>query len=300
MQKRPSIKYVFQELSSKFPFMASLGNFALCPYNEETYHGFHDCTEIVYCNSGAGILMSEEKKFSFRAGDILFISPYTPHYLYKDGEERCRCEFVHMNLDAMFDAALFPEIVEFAGQLLMPFSISPVIKKEEHPLMQELFFLLLEEAKSCKPFFEMSIRGYCLGILTELKKMREEIEKKEVRDSRASLHPALLYMNRHYENDISIPELAEICHISETHFRRLFRNKFHMSPVDYLNHIRIHKACVLLSRKPMLISQVAEQTGYRTLSSFNRNFLEIMQKSPTQWMKEHLQVNKESVIMYYG
>lgn len=300
MQKRPNIEYVFQELSSKFPFMASLGNFWLCEYNSETMHGFHDCVEIVYCHSGKGILRSEEKKFAFQQGDILFLSPYTPHYLYKEGEEWCRCEFVHVNLPAMFDPAIFPDIVEFTEQLLMPFSIPPIISGKVYPRLQELLHLLLEEARYCKPFYEMSIRGYCMSAVAELQKIWDEHEKKEEKDSRASLYPALLYMKRNYAEEITIPELADICHISETHFRRLFKEKFHMSPIDYLNHIRVHEACVLLSRKAILISEAAEQTGYHTVSTFNRNFLKIMQTSPTEWVKQHLLSAEKPIVMYYG
>lgn len=300
MQKRPNIEYVFRDLSSKFPFMASLGNFGLCPYNLETKHEFHDCAEFVYCHSGQGMLRSEERELKFSKGDILFLSPYTPHYLYKTGEEWCRCEFIHMDLSAMFDPAIFSDIVEFTDQLLIPFAIWPLITKEEQPILMELLQMLLEETRYCKPFYEMSIRGYCMSIVDELRKIWTVHQRKEEKDSRASLYPALLYMKKNYAAEISIPELADICHISETHFRRLFREKFRMSPIDYLNHIRIHEACLLLSRKSMLISEAAEETGYHTVSTFNRNFLKIMNTSPSEWMKQQLSSAEKPLVMYYG
>lgn len=299
MQKRPSARYILRDLPSELPFSAVLGNYELLPYNSEEIHGFHDCSELVYCHSGSGVFLSEDKSFAFHEGDLLFISPYTPHYLYKTGEKRCRCEFMHANFIAMFDPVTFPEIVEIAEQLLMPFSIPPVISMEAYPVLRELIQMLFEEAKNSKPYFELSVRGYCMSIVAKLKEVWEEQEKSVNQDSKVSLYPALIYMNRNYSENIMIPELAKICHISETHFRRLFKNKFKVSPIDYLNYIRIHEACVLLSRRSMLISEVAELTGYQTLSSFNRNFLEIMQMSPTKWIKQRLNSVENKYIIYY-
>lgn len=299
MQKRPSIQYVPKALSSKFPFMAGLGNYGLHPYNPQADYRFHDCTEFVCCHSGRGVLLSEEKAFPFQAGDVLFISPYMPHYLYKEGEERCRCEFIHVNLTQMHDPEIFGDIIEFTEQLLVPFTLNPVISGEKYPVFRELILLMLDEIACAKPYFMLSIKGYCMSIVAQLKMMWDQREEEEGTEHRSSLYPALVYMNRYYYKDTSIPELAAICHLSETHFRRLFKSKFAMSPLDYLNHIRIRESCIRLSRRSLLISQAAEQAGFRTLSSYNRKFLEIMGMSPSQWIKTHLESAEKPSVIYY-
>ena len=56
------------------------------------------------------------------------------------------------------------------------------------------------------------------------------------------------YISDHYMEDIRIDELAEYCHISETHLRRIFTTYMKMSPLEYINTIRIQAACDYLKK----------------------------------------------------
>lgn len=301
MQKRPFTNYVPYTLSTKFPLVATLGCCFLPIYDPHSAYRFHDCTELLYCHSGRGMLVSENREFPFQAGDVLFISPYMPHYLYKTGSASCRYESLHINLAQMYDPAIFPDIIQFAGQLLVPFSIPPVIQRCQHPVFGEIVWRMLRELSLYQPYFEMSIKGYCLSLISMLRLMFQNHENPG-RDAVAgtSLYPALLYINRNFHKDISIPELANLCCLSETHFRRLFKRMFSMSPLDYLNHIRIRESCMLLSRRSILISQAAKLSGFRTLSSYNRKFQEIMELSPTEWLKNRLDHPNHPYVIYRG
>jgi AraC-like DNA-binding protein len=298
MQKRPFTKFVPKALSLKYPLTAGIGNFEIGPYHQEEVYHFHDCSEFLYCHAGKGIVSCEGQNYEFGAGDVIFISPYMPHYFYRIGEQSCRCEFIHVSLRKMFDPNIFEDITEFTGQLLVPFSVFPVISGEKYPVFQALIVMILQEMKSNEPYLEMSVKGYCMAVVAQLKKMWD-IQRKEYKngDRKASLYPALLYINRNYREDIQISELAKICGLSETHFRRLFKSKFAMSPLEYLNFIRIQEACILLSRNPILISQAAVSTGFRTLSSFNRDFRKVMGMTPSQWVKSLPEKDEKPLVM---
>ena len=58
-----------------------------------------------------------------------------------------------------------------------------------------------------------------------------------------------------------------------------------MSPVKYINQVRIRRACDELKRTDEPIASIAARTGFSTLSTFNRNFRHIMGISPQQWRK---------------
>ena len=81
-------------------------------------------------------------------------------------------------------------------------------------------------------------------------------------------------------------ELAAMCHISETHLRRVFRDCMQMSPVEYINWVRIRTACGELKRTNDTVGDIAVRCGFSTLSTFNRNFHRIMGISPQQWRKD--------------
>ncbi len=301
MQKQPFKQYHPYTLSTNFPLVATLGCCFLHPYHPNAVFSFHDCIELFYCHSGKGILISENQRFPFQAGDVVFLSPYMSHYFYKEGAHSCRYETIHVNLAKMHDSEIFPDVIDLMDKLSIPFSIPPVISRERFPVFGEIVKNMLLELSCCRPYFEMSIRGYCLSVVSMLSLLySESLASIEEKQPDRSLYPALLAMNRNFSEDFSIPELASLCGLSETHFRRLFKNMFSMSPLDYLNHIRIQESCFLLNRRSLLIAEAAKQSGFRTLSSYNRKFQEVMQVSPTEWMKKRLDQQKNPYILYYG
>ena len=80
-------------------------------------------------------------------------------------------------------------------------------------------------------------------------------------------------------------DLAQQCHMSETHFRRIFQEKMNMTPIEYVNFVRVKKACELIDKTDISMEEVAEKVGFITQSTFNRNFRKIIGTSPYQWKK---------------
>ena len=115
---------------------------------------------------------------------------------------------------------------------------------------------------------------------------------------------ALNYIENYFDQTLTIEQLAEQCHLSATHFRRTFHDIIGMPPLEYLNITRIMKACVLLRSTQDTILSIAEQTGFQSISSFNRLFGRIMQMSPREYRKQMLQADEQlknqSILEYSG
>lgn len=98
-------------------------------------------------------------------------------------------------------------------------------------------------------------------------------------------------------------ELADICHLSETHFRRLFLSAMGMSPLHFLNETRIRHACTALSATNAPVTVIAESVGMPSSASFNRNFQQIVGMSPRAYRASasppSLEQNRE-VLPYRG
>ena len=91
------------------------------------------------------------------------------------------------------------------------------------------------------------------------------------------------YINENYERELRVQELADICSMSETYFRKIFREYINMSPMDYVNLIRVQKACELMKKSNDSMEMVACKCGFITTSTFNRNFKKFLDISPYQW-----------------
>ncbi len=78
----------------------------------------------------------------------------------------------------------------------------------------------------------------------------------------------------------SIPRLAQVSAVSAAHFARSFKDAFGVPPHRYLLSRRIERAVALLHDTDLSITQVAFQTGWKSLGTFGRIFRDITGESP--------------------
>ena len=113
------------------------------------------------------------------------------------------------------------------------------------------------------------------------------------------LYPVLTYIHKHYNDTITNEKLANICGLSVTHFRRIFRQKLHKSPMEYLTNLRINWALKLLKTRLFSVSEVGEQVGFPDVYYFSKIIKKHTGTSPTDYMKafsdypEHSQFTKK-------
>lgn len=83
--------------------------------------------------------------------------------------------------------------------------------------------------------------------------------------------------------NLSVDELASLTQMSTSSFKRKFKEVFEESPKKYINAKKIEKAVELLQNTNDRVSDVAYDVGYDSLATFNRNFTDIMGKSPSDF-----------------
>lgn len=83
--------------------------------------------------------------------------------------------------------------------------------------------------------------------------------------------------------NLTINELATLCHLSTSSFKRKFKEVFDESPKKYLTKKKLEKAAKLLSNNDFRISDVAYDVGFDSLATFNRNFTSVYGKSPSEY-----------------
>lgn len=84
-------------------------------------------------------------------------------------------------------------------------------------------------------------------------------------------------------SNLSLDELARLCHLSTSSFKRKFNTVFNSSPKKYISQKKIEKAAVLLKYESLRISDIAYDVGFDSLATFNRNFTSTYGKSPTEY-----------------
>lgn len=82
--------------------------------------------------------------------------------------------------------------------------------------------------------------------------------------------------------DLNMQELAALCHMSLSTFRRKFKKTYSESPIKYVTRLKVDKAVSLLKTE-LRISEIVFQTGFESVSTFNRAFKAHTGKSPSEF-----------------
>jgi transcriptional regulator GlxA family with amidase domain len=80
-----------------------------------------------------------------------------------------------------------------------------------------------------------------------------------------------------------VQRLARVSGVSEAHFARSFKEAFGVPPHRYLLTRRIERATALLRDTDRSITEIAFQTGWKSLGTFGRTFRDVTGESPREF-----------------
>lgn len=102
--------------------------------------------------------------------------------------------------------------------------------------------------------------------------------------------PVILTIQNHifsnYQSIGKISNLAELAKLSERTFHRRFFRATGINPKEYLQKLRVQKACDLMQRSDLSIEQLASAVGYQNSASFRRVFTKTMGQTPSSFAKQ--------------
>ena len=133
-----------------------------------------------------------------------------------------------------------------------------------------------------KPQYEAALRlltvfaQHLAALSNQLMVAAEQVESPLV--SRAKL-----FITEHQDEEISLRQVAAAVNTSAFYFCKMFKQATGLTFTDYLARTRIEKVKNLLLNPHKRISEVAYETGFQSLSQFNRVFRRVTGQSPTVW-----------------
>lgn len=92
------------------------------------------------------------------------------------------------------------------------------------------------------------------------------------------------YVQRHYDREIKLAEIAELLHVNKNYLSQLFKKVTGDTFVSYLNKYRIEKAKTKLREGRYLIYEISEMVGYQNPTYFSQVFKSITGMSPSEYV----------------
>jgi AraC family transcriptional regulator len=96
------------------------------------------------------------------------------------------------------------------------------------------------------------------------------------------------FIAENLDRTISVGELASLARLSTTHFSRVFKRSFGVTPRDYVMRARLDRAKALLSRTSLSLCQIALDCGFCDQAHMSRIFHQVVGATPSRWRKQAL------------
>ncbi|MCE0496776.1 MAG: AraC family transcriptional regulator [Methylacidiphilales bacterium] len=247
-------------------------------------HG-HNCLELGYCYDGAGTFVIGSKVLSFRTGDVSVITPAEVHLAQSVPGTSSRWTWIYL------DPSRLVRLVGSESSLLATGGLTGarfrnLVSAQRDPFLGPLVRELAAELNKKNRGYQVVVRGLVASLMVRLQRLarfRSGPRESGIEPAIRRVAPALDLIAQHYAHKADIRLWARQCHLSVTHFRRVFDRALGKSPLRYLIELRVLMAASRLQTTNEKIIDIAHDTGFTTLSSFNRSFRRTMKVTPRQW-----------------
>lgn len=251
---------------------------------------WHNDTEIIYIKKGRGIVNVDLTDMQVMAGDIVFILPGRLHSIKPYMNERMEYENIIFEMDFLFSRLPEKMYQEYftpllQGKLDFPTLISPEICRK---YADAAHFLDMADdcCKDRVPAYEIAVKGYLFCFFSSLFSDCHRIHSDEkVNENLEKIKAVLGYVEEHYQENISVEDMAALCCFSSSHFMRFFKQTMGKPFTAYLNDYRLALAAKLLTETKDTVLVISEATGFDNLSFFNRQFKKKYLQTPSEYRK---------------
>lgn len=209
-----------------------------------------------------------EEKTVVQAGDILFIGKNTGYTARVVSKEPWEHIVIAFRADGAGDFAEFP--------------VERVNRVHHSNRYRELFDQAFGVWSQCAFGYKIQTKALITQILFAL--LSENVSRHfGTSDALRSLKVAIDYMEQNYARRITVEELARLSGYSASHFTRMFRQVYDLSPIQFLNRLRIQHAKNLLRAEQYTLSEIANRCGFSSVYYFSRCFKQITGATPKKW-----------------
>ena len=159
-----------------------------------------------------------------------------------------------------------------------PFSVNMRSREK----LTKIFDNAQRKWRANEPFCQLYVKKAIYEIILIL---QNEISKNYLPSQKEKIIlPAVEKINSDFDKqDLSISSLAKLCNISEVYLRRLFIDKFGVSPKEYIIETRMNHAKNLIKSGMFSVSETARLCGYSEECHFSREFKKRTGQSPVNY-----------------
>lgn len=254
--------------------------------NTVRYHHWHQCLEILYVEEGFGVAIVDNRHYTMRPGRLFFFPPFTLHKVMVDEQAEAiyRRTIIHLDHRALLKVLRdFPQAQQRLQKLSQrggPAWVADVAPSQAH------FNHLL----SCyqPPMNSESIASLLIGLFAMLPDDCEGAPG----SSHGIASQVMFWLDENYQVKFSLDALATELGKSRSYVSRKFHLETGEKIHDYLNTLRLRKACECLLHSDESVRDIGSRVGFSDVTYFISAFKKGIGETPLQYRKNHSAVRR--------
>lgn len=244
---------------------------------------WHNYYELGLCTSDGGTFYFESKTYTYCAGDIFLMNNLERHGATAEPGADTHFRFFLFLPGLILDGAGKSE-----AELLLPFRYDSAAFRNHIPgdsaegrAMRPLLDALWDEGAGNRPGRARLIRARLRLALAELCSLYGFADGgSETLSDYLRLRPALAYIDANFTHKLPQSEAAAQCFLSESRFRRIFRQEMQMSFQEYVGKLRYLEARRLIASTDLNIAAAVREAGIANPYYFYKMFEEAEGMTP--------------------
>lgn len=252
--------------------------------NTRPFWHYHPELELVYVNGGSGKRHVGAHLSYFQDGELVLIGANLPHQGFNDRLNSYKKETVVQMLPDFLGPDFFntPEMQPI-GRLFQRarqgLSFYGQTKAEVGPRIEAL-----HGRSSFEQILGLLGIFHDLAFSQEYTRLNAEGFSMEVQpQDNDRLNVVLNYVREHFQEQITLEQIAGNANMSEAAFCRYFKKMTGKTFTRFVNEYRLVHASKLLAEKPMSIAEVCYESGFSNYSHFVKQFSQFTGKSPSAY-----------------
>ena len=252
---------------------------------------YHPELEITCVKRGRGTRLVGDNVSPFSDGDFVFLGSHLPHTWISDDDFNASPDQMEVAVLQFHPSILSTNLLSLPEmqnirRLLNHAGRGIDFRIESSAKAAEVLYQLIDATgfERFSKFF--SLLNY-LGETTSFKQLASNAYIPPLNNT---TEERILRVCRHVHENfmgaIKLETIAKIANMNPTSFCRFFRKSTGQTLSEYVNDLRIGKACnLLLDKRNLSISEIAYQSGFNSQTLFNRTFLEKKGMTPSGFKK---------------
>jgi AraC-like DNA-binding protein len=262
----------------------------LLPHFYDKLHQ-HPETQIMLILQGEGTLIAGDYVGRFTVGDLYLIGSNQAHVfrndeVYYHNKSKLKAHALSLYFDEQYAGEAFWQLKELqaAKDFLKSTTRGYKIYGTDKEKITQLVYTIQKQEGLDRLITFLSI----LKILSQSHDLQalsiaasgkaySHTEEKRMND-------VLQFTFRESQREIFLDEVAQVANLSNEAFCRYFKTRTRKSYINFLNEVRISKACQLLISNQLSIQQICYEVGFNNLSHFNRVFKKVTGRTPSNFL----------------